>query len=177
MSVLSRPALLLLACLQTACVGHERFAGAEGEPLHSDPPSIADIRWDCSGSDATWSFEVDAVNWTANGDLWLATAADYVEKHAVRSISAAHDGTWDQLALELDIVSDWRDASSGSSTAFLCNTPTLEAISFRLVLYTPGTEAEADCRSWGADPALFDGVDGVSACEVIWEEPDTGMGS
>lgn len=163
-----------LGFVSAGCLGHERFAGATGDPLHSDPPSISDIRWDCSGSDATWTFEVDTVNWTANGSLWLAQSDDYVEKHAVRSVSAAHDGTWDELSLELDIVADWREASSGSSTAFFCNDSTTQAISFRLVVYTPGSEDDADCRSWGADPQLFDGVSGVSECALIWEEPDTG---
>lgn len=160
-------------CLGAGCIGHERFAGAEGEPLHSDPPTISDIRWDCSSTDATWSFEVDTVNWTANGALWLVVDTDYVEQHAVRSTSAAQDGSWDQLALSLDIVADWRDASSGSSTAFFCNPPTTETISFRLVVYTPGSEEAADCRSWGAQPTLLDRVDGVPACELLWEEPDT----
>jgi hypothetical protein len=171
---MSAPPLAALALLlATGCVGHERFAGAEGEPLHSDPPSISEIRWDCSSSDATWTFEVDTVNWTANGNLWLAQSDDYVEKHAIRSVSAAHDGSWDELSLELDIVADWRDASSGSSTAFFCNEPVTQSLSFRVVVYTPGSEAEADCRSWGQDPELFDSVEGVSGCELLWEEPDT----
>ncbi len=173
---LPRRRLLPLAALAASCVGcvgHERFAGAEGEPLHSDPPSISDIRWDCDSIDAIWSFEVDTLAWTANAELWMGQDTDYVERHAVRSTSAAHDGTWDQLALELDVVADWREASSGSSTAFFCNPTTLEAISFRLAVYTPGTEEQADCRSWGAQPSLFDGVDGAAACELLWEEPDT----
>jgi hypothetical protein len=174
MSSSARIAAFLVATIGLGCVGHERFAGAEGEPLYTEPPSISAIRWDCSSGDATWAFEVDTVHWTANGSLWLAQGADYVEKHAVRSVSAAHDGTWDELALELDIVADWREASSGSSTAFFCNDTTLEAISFRLVVYTPGSEDEADCRSWGADPELFDGVSGVASCELLWEDPDTG---
>jgi hypothetical protein len=132
---MSAPPLAALALLlATGCVGHERFAGAEGEPLHSDPPSISEIRWDCSSSDATWTFEVDTVNWTANGNLWLAQSDDYVEKHAIRSVSAAHDGSWDELSLELDIVADWRDASSGSSTAFFCIEPVTQSLSFRVVV-------------------------------------------
>ncbi len=165
---------ILIAGLSVGCVGHERFAGAQGEVLYDEVPSISEIRWDCTIEDATWAFEVDTVNWTANGTLWLATAPDYVEQHAVRSISAAHDGSWDLLSLELDIVSDWRDASSGSSTAFLCDTATVEAMGYRLAIYTPGSEDLADCRSWGADPTLFDGIEGVAACDQLWEPPDTG---
>jgi len=165
---------IMAAALLAGCIGHERFAGAQGEALYDEVPSIDNIRWDCSIDDATWTFEVDTVNWTANGKLWLATSADYVEQHAVRSISAAHDGSWDQLSLELGIVADWRDASSGSSTAFLCDTATVESMGYRLAIYTPGSEELADCRSWGAVPTLFDGIDGVAACELLWEPPDTG---
>jgi hypothetical protein len=175
MSLRLAPLLALAAgCAALGCIGHERFAGAEGEPLYSEPPSIADIRWGCDAEEGAWSFDLDAVHWTANGYLWLATASDYLEQHAIRSVSAASDGSWDQLSLELDIVADWRDAASGSSTAFLCNTPTLQAMSFRVVIYTPGDNTQADCRSWGADPELFDGVQGVPACDLVWEELDTG---
>ncbi len=169
--------LTALAAISTGCIGHERFGGATGEVLYDEVPQISAIRWDCSSEDATWDVEVDTVNWTANGHIWLATASDYVEQHAIRSTKAAHDGTWDELALELDIVSDWRDANAGSSTAFLCDPPTTEAISFRLAVYTPGSGEQGDCRSWGADPELFDRIDGVPACELIWEPPDTGSDS
>jgi hypothetical protein len=165
------PGLLLLG---VGCLGHERQAGAEGEPLYSVPPTIEAIRWECDATEARWRFELDALNWTANGDLWLAEGTDYVEKHALRSVEAARDGSWDALALELDIVPDWRDASTGSSTAFLCDPPTLEAISFRAVIYTPGGEEQADCASWGADPELFDRVEGAAACTRVWDWPDTG---
>jgi hypothetical protein len=164
-----------VACFSAGCIGHERFAGADGEPLYSEPPSIESISWGCSASEASWSVEVSTLEWTANGDLWMAKATDYVEQHDLRSVSAAHDGSWDQLELELDIVSDWRDASPGSSTAFLCDDATVAEISFRLVVYTPGSEESSDCRSWGALPTLFDTIEGVPACELIWDEPDTGV--
>ncbi len=167
------PALLLLAAC-AGCIGHERFAGAAGQPLYDEPPLITAIQYACSVEDEQWTFELQTDAWTANGHLWLATAADYVEKHAIRSVSAAADGSGDELSLELDIVADWRDASSGSSTAFLCDDSVLDAMSYRVVVYTPGSEDESDCRSWGAAPQLFDGIEGVSECDQTWEQPDTG---
>ncbi len=173
----SPPLLRLLLgplVLSAGCIGHERDAGAKGEPLFSEPPSIEAIRWGCDAAEATWRFELDTVNWTANGDLWLAKSADYTEQHTLKSVEAARDGTWDALVLELDIVPDWRDAAEGSSSAFLCDPPTLEAISFRVAVYTPGSEEQSDCASWGAEPDLFDRIEGIVECDQIWEWPDTG---
>lgn len=166
--------LLPVILLCTGCLGHERDAGATGQPLYSDTPSIRTIAWDCSRDDQTWTLEVTTEHWTANGTLWMAKDTDYLEQHAVRSESAAWDGSSDQLSLELDIVADWREASSGSSTAFGCDSVTHEAINLRLVVYTPGSEEVGDCRSWGSNPSFFDDIEGVEACDLVWEEPDTG---
>ncbi|MFH1463272.1 MAG: hypothetical protein ABIO70_02695 [Pseudomonadota bacterium] len=167
------PFALLLA---VGCLGHERFAGAEGDPLHTEVPAITGIVWGCSSQEATWAFEVTTDAWTANGDLWLATDTDYVEQHPLRSDIAAGDGSADHLIQELTIAADWRDASSGVASAFLCDAVTLAAMNLRAVVYTPGSGAAADCRSWGADPAFFDQVEGVPACSQVWEAPDTGAG-
>jgi hypothetical protein len=159
--------------LTTACLGYDP-GGAEGEPLHTETPAITGIVWGCSSQEATWTFEVTTDAWTANGDLWLATGRDYVEQHPLRSDSALGDGSGDHLVQELPIVADWRDAEAGTSTAFLCDSATLGALNLRAVVYTPGTEAVGDCRSWGADPTFFDQVEGVPACGLVWEDPDTG---
>jgi len=165
----------LLPLLITGCLGHARDAGAQGEPLHAETPAITSIDWSCSVEEETWSFEVTTEHWTANGDLWLATDLEYVEEHPVRSDVAAGDGSADHLVLDLDIVADWRDADAGATTAFLCSPSTLAAMSLRLVVYTPGSGEIGDCRSWGADPAFFDAVEGVPACSRVWTDPDTGL--
>jgi len=165
------PLTLLLA---VACLGYDRDPGAEGSPLHTETPAITGIVWGCSVQTAIWTFEVSTDAWTANGDLWLATGLDYLEQHPLRSDVAAGDGSADHLVQELPIVADWRDAAAGASTAFLCDTATLAGMNLRAVVYTPGGETVGDCRSWGADPTFFDGVEGVPACSLVWEEPDTG---
>jgi hypothetical protein len=156
------------------CLGHARDSGAHGTPLHGEAPAITSIDWSCSREEETWSFEVATEHWTANGDLWLARSADYVEQHPVRSDLAAGDGSADHLVLDLAIVADWRDADPGASTAFLCDEATLSSLNLRLAVYTPGSGEVGDCRSWGADPAFFDAVEGVPACSAVWEEPDSG---
>ncbi len=163
-----------VSLLATGCLGHERDAGATGEPLYSETPSITSISWGCSRDDQEWSFEVETENWTANGTFWMATSGDYVEQHPVRSDSAAADGSSDLLSQDLNIVADWRDASSGSATAFACDSLTTASINLRLVVYTPGSEEVGDCRSWGADPTFFDDIDDAEPCELVWEDPDTG---
>ncbi len=163
----------LIAC---GCLGHERGAGATGAVLYDTPPLITDISYDCSRNDEEWSFEVDTDHWTANGGLYLAVEESYAEQHTIKSVSADADGQGDHLELTLSIEADWRDASSGSSTAFQCAPSTWAAMSYRLVVYTPGSEDVSDCRSWGAQPELFDQVDDVPACEQAWNSSDTGLG-
>ncbi len=145
-----------------------------GQVLYDSPPSIEEIWYDCSVDEDQWSFYVYTTGWTANGSLLMAMDQDYVEEHTIKSQEAAADGSYDYLGLTLNIEADWRNVYSGSSTAFLCNESTLNALSYRLVVYTPGTQDQADCRSWGADPWLFDSVEDAPACDAIWEEPDSG---
>ncbi|MCP4810423.1 MAG: hypothetical protein GY884_34240, partial [Proteobacteria bacterium] len=94
-----------------------------------DPPEITAASWTCSASDDRWTFEVDTRNWTGNGEVLLALDLDYVENHAMRSSESGADGSWDHLELELSVEADPRDATSGASTAFLCDVSTKEGIS------------------------------------------------
>lgn len=163
------PVLAVLGCGSDDTGGY-----TAADPLYDDPPEITDLSWSCSVDEETWTFAVDTAGWTANGTLYLAQATDYVESHTIRSQEAAADGSADHLELELAIEPDWREVTSGSSTAFACNASTEAALCFRVVVYTPGTEEVSDCRSGGADPTLFDEVEGIPACDEVWTGEDTG---
>lgn len=166
----------LTASLGTLLACHpEQVGGPDGAgPLYDDPPSITLIQWSCSTEDETWTFQVETANWTANGRLYLTTDAAYLEEHALTSRTAAADGSSDSLEVELGIEADWRDVSSGSTTAFLCTPTTETTLSFLVVVYTPGTGAEADCRTGGGDPTLFATIEDVPECDEVWAQADTG---
>ena len=160
------PALLVLI----GCI--EPGGGEVGEPLYSGVPHITDLSWSCSVDEETWSFEVLTDAWTANGNVYLAQTAAYLERHPLSSIEAAADGTSDRLVAEVDIVADWRDAAPGSGSAFACNDTTEATLDFRVVVYVPGTSDEGDCRTWGPDTTVFDTFETVPTCDTPWS-PDT----
>ena len=133
---------LLLACGGTV-------PAVTDSAIDSAPPEITSASWTCSAADDRWSFEISTRNWTGNGEVLLALDLDYVETHELRSDESGADGSWDHLALELSVEADPRDATSGSSTAFLCDASTKAAISGRFSVAAPQSEGEADCRQWG----------------------------
>lgn len=139
--------------------------------LPSDPPEIQVLSWSCDAAAATWDFQVETRYWTGGGTVWMARDPDRVERHRVPSVSAEADGSADRLELGLDVVADWRYAVSGSSTAWRC--AEADRLSFQVAVYTVDGD-RADCRTWGADPALWSRVDDVADCETVLEVEDTG---
>ncbi len=131
-----------------ACAGP--VPSADTAAIATDPPVITSGSWDCSAEDDRWSFTVDTRFWTGNGSVLLSVDGVYVEEHGLRSTESAADGTADHLELELGIEADPRDASPGTSTAFLCDVSTREDLSGRFSVSAPGSSEEADCRQWGA---------------------------
>lgn len=158
--------LLLLGC--TAAPTSAEDAG----PFYDAAPAITALQWSCDVEASEWSFEITTEHWTGGGRVYMARDAATLEEHRVRSVGAAADGSTDSLALELDIVADWRDASSGASTRWRCDEQ--DALSFLVTVLTPDGSSQADCRVWGADLLLWEAVAQVDGCETILEEPDTG---
>jgi hypothetical protein len=170
-----RRAWLTSLLLHSACPADSSLDTAPHHGLHDEPPLIDRISFGCSSETPSWSFEVLTRGWTGSGTLYMATRTDYLERHVVRSVEAATDGTSDHLELDLLIVPDWRDAVSGASTAFLCNASTRAALNYRLMVHDTRGE-DADCRSWGADPTFFDGLADVPACAEVWDPADANAG-
>ena len=158
------------ALLGTACVAvTDDSPSPDKDTLSAGEPEIAAIEWSCDTEDASWLYAVETVNWAESATVAIAIDATYVELHDLRSKSAAEDGTSDALDVELSIVADWRDADSGSSTAFTCNNANLEALTGRLFVYRLPDGELADCRNFGAETDALDGFD-LDACGS-WYHP------
>lgn len=116
---------------------------------------------ECDPDRGRWIAEMTTTSWTGGGLVWLTVDGSYVERHFIRSVEAAADGSEDRLTLRLDIVADWRAATAGTSTAFRC----VEEVSWRFVVNDLSGDV-ADCVSAGTDPEHLD-QEGVTPC------PDT----
>ncbi|NOY24844.1 MAG: hypothetical protein GXP62_03135 [Oligoflexia bacterium] len=151
----------MLGCGLLGCVPKGDAATAQPGTVPDNPPTISNIEWGCDVDLAQWSFLVDTAYWSGGAYLWLATDAKTWERHTIYSQAAAADGSTDQLGASLDVVTDWRDAVSGSSTRFRCQD---EAdLAFQVTIYDRyGTEA-TDCQRWGVDGVL-DEIGDVFAC-------------
>jgi len=133
-------------------------------------PAITAVTVECDAERAAWSFTVDTTGWTGNGQVLLSSDGDYVERHPLDSVSAAADGSTDRLDLDLDVVSDWRDVSEGSTTAFNCATPDLLGV---LRVYERTGDEVADCRIFGEQPDRWAAWEPDTACTQAVVE-DTG---
>jgi hypothetical protein len=161
-----------LSVLLAGCGGPDGHAPVGDPPWPPEAwPEITAISAECDVYASEWTFEVKTMYWTGSGRLWLATTVERAERHALPSVEAEADGSADRLKLTLDVVRDWRNAVSGSSTAYRCGQA--EALSYLVQVYTPDGEEVADCRSWGFDPEIWSAVDGSAACDERW---DTGGG-
>ncbi|MDI7269006.1 MAG: hypothetical protein QME96_13540 [Myxococcota bacterium] len=156
---------VLLAFL--ACVPRDLPKADTDGPFVEGTPAIEALSWACDPGAARWTFEARTDAWTGGGKLWVARTVDDIEKHRVYSDSAAGDGSWDCLVLDLDVVADWRDAEGGTSIRWHCS-DALE-LSFTLQVDDPRGATTTDCRTWGADPALWAESDDVPDCEKVEE--------
>ncbi len=144
----------------------------EKETLSAGEPAIQTFSWSCDVEDALWSFEVETKNWSHSASVALAIEASYLETHTLRSSGAAADGTSDSLIVELDIVADWQDATSGSSTAFLCTAVNLETLNGRLFVYALPGGTLADCANFGVESGVLDDFE-LDACDVTYADEET----
>lgn len=159
-----------LLILLVGCAARAPSTDAEDSATPRATPAITNLEWSCDPSAATWSFALDASAWTGGGNLWMAKDPDRVERHRVPSVSAEGDGSADRLSLTLSTVADWRYQTSGASTVWRCAEEA--ALSFQIAIYTSDGDDRADCRTWGADPMLWDRVDDVTDCANVLEVAD-----
>lgn len=146
------------------------LSGCGASPADTDvvpaltSPRITAFDWACDVDEDAWTLAVEASSWSGGGALWLTSDGSYVEQHAIRVTRDEPDGSGETLALELGIVSDWRDQASGSSTAFLCtNAP---ALRFQL---DERSGEPADCRFDG-EPGVWAGVPDAPSCDTPWHD-------
>lgn len=162
---------MIALALLWACVSKGQAPAGEPDAVGDEPPTIAAVTWGCDVDSATWSVVVDTVHWSGGAWLWMASDAATVERHSVYSQSAASDGSADQLGIELDVVADWRDAVSGSSTRFAC--ADAETLAWQITIYDRQGAVATDCRRWG-QAGVLEAVAEVPACELWLEEADSG---
>ncbi len=105
---------LVTACTDSSVLDTGRWQ------LEYGNPTIDSIVVQCRQRNSRWQIDVVTAGWTGNGFLWFTDGQRY-ERHPLYSVLASPDGTADQLRLQVDIASDWRDAQSGRSTGFSCN--------------------------------------------------------
>ena len=121
---------------------------------------------ECSATQDTREVRVQTTGWTGGGLLALHLADAAPEEHPLGSIESAADGSWDSLRVSLSIVADPRNVARGQSTAMLCDNTHAEGLSFRLSVYEPDGEEEADCRTWG--PAVdWESLGGYPPCDGV----------
>jgi hypothetical protein len=131
-----------------------------------ETPTIDDIDLMCDPDKGQWNLEVRATSWTGGGRLYLTVDGQYIENHRVRSIAVKEDGSADELSLSLNIVSDWRDVTVGTSTIFRCS-----AKVSGLFVLRDQKDNPVDCRIFGANASIWGNTAGTPTCEI----GDTGL--
>ncbi len=166
----------ILLALLAACRPDNPAPADDAGPLHDAPPKLVGLAWSCDEAAASWSFTAVTEGWSGSAWLYLARSADDAERHPVDSVSAAADGSRDCLELDLDVVADWRDAVSGSSTRWRCEDA--DDLAFLIEVRAVGSDETADCATWGADPSVWAELDGAPDCDAPWSfDADTGDAS
>lgn len=161
---------MILALLGLACVPKGQ-QDASGEPtVGSEGSEIVDLSYACDVEEETWTFSVLTSGWSGLLRLWMAQDEETWERHTGYSVGAAADGSADELAIELDIVADWRDASDGSRTRFRCQDE--EILAFQVSVFDRRGVEEVDCLRFGVEGVL-DEIESVSACEAQLKSTST----
>ncbi len=148
------PALILFGCLPPDA------SDKPWKDANPGPPEIAFFDLYCDVDAAKWELEVEATAWTGGGNTIWTVDGEYVETHTVSSVQAAADGTEDILKLSLKIVADWREAKSGSATAFRC----AEDPNVLFTLLGTGG-APVDCEIAGPNPEIWNVLEDPPQCD------------
>ncbi len=139
---------------------------AEKEEENTFPvPNITELMASCDSEQDQWFFEAWTDGWTSNGHIWM-TDGVAIEKHNIYSAGAPPDGSSDNLYLELEIVSDWRDAVNGKHSRWLCSEE--ETLGYMLTVRHPENYSQADCASWGLQ--LWSELEDVPECDQVWDD-------
>ncbi|MCK6520057.1 hypothetical protein L6R49_01335 [Myxococcota bacterium] len=141
----------------------------EAPTFYEGPALITDVATACDAERDERRIEVTTEGWTSGGMISMSLDGARFESHKLLSAEAAEDGTWDVLALTLDVLADPVEVVADASTAYLCDPTTEETLAWRLVVYDAFTREVSDCRVWG--PELdWNAVAGYSTCDKRLEE-------
>ncbi len=139
------------------------------------PAEITGVLWTCYPEAGVWTLDVETSGWSGVGRLFLGTptmddAGGGIEAHSFGSEGAAADGSSDCLGLYLPAVADWQDANPSFSTRFDCSREA--EVNALLVVSDAQGENWSDCRVWGPDPSIFEGEEGIPACDRLLSEDE-----
>ena len=134
----------------------------DASEFYNEVPSLLALDYACDPVDDQWSFQFQTTGWTGGGRVFMARSAESIEQHKVFSAEAAADGSWDCLIETLSISEDWTLAQTGTSTRWLCSDQ--DDLSFMVQIDTANGSSIADCAVWGANPDLWETVDGLTPC-------------
>ncbi len=126
-------------------------------------PSLASFDLSCDADVGVWTLQATTDAWSGGAVSHWSVDGAYVETHRPIALSYAEDGSSETLELVLAMVSDWREQSSGASTAFTC----AAGPQVLFVLNDLGGVA-ADCLVVG-EPAFFDDVGDTPDCAEAWD--------
>ncbi len=154
-----------------ACLGNAELQPAEPGPLFEEAPVIQTLEWSCDPAESEWSFDIHTDHWTGGGWIWMGKSSTNAEAHRIKSVEAAADGSKDRLVLRLDIEADWRDASRGSSTRWMCSD--VPQLSFLATVYDARANDVEDCRVWGLDNTLWSRIESAHECEKVLALPES----
>lgn len=150
---------LLAGCLPPGEPVDRRFADVE-EPV----PLLTEASVDCDLEAGRWRVELTTAGWTGGATSAWTTDGEYVELHELIRTAWAEDGTQEDLTLTLAIAEDFLEVEAGSSTAFTCGQDPSGVVEVR-----DRSGEVVDCRAWGPEPTLFDGLEDVPTCDVLLE--------
>ena len=153
----------LLAALSVAAIGCREPPGQAEDPIVFpvlETPAIDHIDLACDPDKGQWNLEVRATSWTGGGRLYLTVDGEYIENHRAKSVAAKEDGSADELALSLNIVSDWRAVTAGTSTIFRCS-----AKVNGLFVLRDRKDNPVDCRILGPNSSIWGNGAGSPVCE------------
>jgi hypothetical protein len=167
-------AILLMGCALEPQPAPEIIIPSEG------PAEIVGVVWTCYPEAGVWTLDVETIGWSGVGRLFLATptedqAGGGIEAHSFGSEGAAADGSSDCLGLYLPAVADWQDANPSFSTRFDCSQEA--EVNALLVVSDAQGVSWSDCRVWGPDPSIFEGEEGIPACDRLLSEDELDLDS
>jgi len=124
------------------------------DTLCANPGAVEPVVWGCDNV-SHW-LDVYTVGWTGGADvLFYQTGSTngWDENHPIASYDFDADGWWDNLYLEVSIVSAPADVVDGETTLYECSTARTDSLTAQLVIYDTNN-AEVDCAVWGHDPSF-----------------------